>query len=150
MRAYEPVEFVSGLAANQLGEPVDLTLFGLVKADENERSIVLFSISSACEQWVPIPVSFITSIQHIRNVSCKDHQHPLVRIVLAEPKKEDASAVLFMRLFAQAKAAAAARRKAANGNPLRMTQGCEIIEFDDVPYACCPGDGGSWDCVIAI
>ena len=146
MRSYEPAEFVSLLASNKLDEPVDLTLFGLVKADENDRSVLLFSISFSCEQWMPIPVALISSIRHIRNVTCKDHQHPFVRIVFAEPKKEDASTVLFMRLFAQAKARArvvAPRMKtfSANRTQMMMQQPeCEILEFDDVPYLCCGGD----------
>lgn len=141
MRTYEPAEFVSLLASSQLDEPIDLALYGLVKADENDSSMLLFSISSSCKQWVPIPVSLISSIQHIRNVSCKDHQHPLVKIVLAEPKKDDVSAVLFMRLFAQAKAAAARMRTFGGSRArMRMQSGCEVLEFDDVPYLCCDGE----------
>src|SRR6476660_8264635 len=133
MRNYEPAEFASLLASNKLEEPVDLTLFGLVKADEKDKSVLLFSISSSCEQWMPIPVALISSIRHIRNVTCKDHQHPFVRIVFAEPKKDDASTVLFMRLFAQAKAKAAPARMRAfsKGRAQMQQQACEILEFDD-------------------
>ncbi|WP_040593190.1 hypothetical protein [Mesorhizobium metallidurans] len=139
MRTYEPSEFVSQLAANQLVEPMDLTLFGLVKADETDSSVLLFSSSFSCEQWVSIPVSLISSVAHIRNVKCKDHQHPLAKISLSEPNKEDASAVLFMQLFAQARATApAARMKTSNGG--RARQGCEVLTFDDVPYLCCDGE----------
>lgn len=150
MRNYEPAEFVSLLASNKLDEPVDLTLFGLVKVDEKDSSVLLFSTSSSCEQWMPIPVSLISSLRHIRNVTCKDHQHPLVRIVFAEPKKEDASTVLFMRLFAQAKARTAPTRMRAFSSGRAQMQRmqrepCEILEFDDVPYICCDGD-----CWIAL
>jgi len=141
MRNYEPAEFATLLASNKLEEPVDLTLFGLVKADEKDKSVLLFSISSSCEQWMPIPVSLISSIRHIRNVTCKDHQHPFVRIVFAEPKKEDASTVLFMRLYAQAKARAApARMRTLSKGRAQMQQACEVLEFDDVPYLCCDGE----------
>lgn len=141
MRTYEPNEFVSLLASSQLDEPIDLALYGLVKADENDSSMLLFSISSLREQWIPIPVSLISSIQHIRNVYWKDHQHPLVKLVLAEPKKEDVSAVLFMRLFAQTRAVAA-RMKTFSGSRarMRMQNECEVLEFDDVPYLCCGGE----------
>jgi hypothetical protein len=153
MRSYEPAEFASRLASNVLEEPVGLALHGLVKADENDSHVLLFSTSLSCETWIPIPVSLISSIRHIRNVRCKDHQHPLVRIDLAQPNKEDVSAVLFMRLFAQAKATAV--RIAFSGRRGFKTRAadCEILEFDDVPYACCPpgGDGsGPWDCTIAV
>jgi hypothetical protein len=149
MRTYEPAEFVSRLSSNQLDEPMDLTLYGLVKPDENDSSMLLYSNTSSCEQWISIPVSLISSIAHIRNVKCKDHQHPLARIALSEPNKEDTSAVLFMQLFAQSKAtAAASRMKASNGG--RARQGCEVLTFDDVPYVCCPGDAGSYDCWIML
>ena len=135
MRTYEPAEFVSMLASNELDEPMDLTLYGLVKANENESSALLFSISASCEQWIRIPVSLISSIQHLRNVSCKDHQHPLARIVLAEPDEGDVSAVLFMRLFTQAKAeAAAARMKASSRFRMQASGDCETFTFDGVPY----------------
>jgi hypothetical protein len=150
MRTFEPAEFVSLLASNQLVEPLNLTIFGLVKTDEHDRSVLLLSISPACERWIPIPLSLISSIRYIRNVTCKDHQHPFVRLEFAEPKKEDAAAALFMRLFAQSKTKAAARAKAAGAIRPFMTQGCEVLEFDDVPYVCCPGDGGPWDCQIML
>ncbi|WP_223217098.1 hypothetical protein [Rhizobium cauense] len=100
MRTYEPSEFISQLGANQLVEPLDLTLIGMVKVDENDSSVLSFSSSLWCEQWISIPVSLISSVSHIRNVKCKDHQHPLAKIVLAEPDKDNAQAVLFMQLFA--------------------------------------------------
>lgn len=153
MRSYEPTEFVSLLASSQLDEPADLTLFGLAKADEYDSSVLLFSFSSSCDKWIPIAVSSISSIRHVRNVTCKDHQHPLVRIELAEPDAEDVTAVLFMRLFAQVKAtAAAARMKTFTGRLARMQADCEVYTFDDVPYVCCPpaSGSGSWDCLIAV
>ncbi len=139
MRTYEPSEFVSQLTANKLVEPLDLTLYGLVKADENDSSVLWFSSSLSCEQWMSIPVSLISSVSHIRNVKCKDHHHPLAKIALAEPDREDASAVLFMQLFAQAKATGAANRIATSKKGLAR-QGCEVLTFDDVPYLCCDGE----------
>lgn len=138
MRTYEPSEFISQLAANELVEPLDLTLYGLVKVDEKDSSVLYFSSARSCEQWISIPVSLISSVSHIRNVKCKDHQHPLAKITLAEPDKDNAQAVLFMQLFAQAKASAPTRRMAKASAMTR--QGCEILEFDDVPYLCCDGE----------
>jgi hypothetical protein len=43
MRSYEPAEFVSVLASNQpLAAPMDLTVYGLVKADESDSSVLCF------------------------------------------------------------------------------------------------------------
>ncbi|MGE5290146.1 MAG: hypothetical protein ACM3ML_23765 [Micromonosporaceae bacterium] len=149
MRIYEPAEFLSQLASNQLEEPpLNLTIYGPVKADENDGSVLLFSMSASCDQWMRIPVSLISSIQHGGSVSCKDHRHPFVRVVLTEPSKEDVSAVLFMRLFAEEKAKAAAARTKA----LAESGDCDTFTFDDVPYACCPPPSGSgpWDCKILL
>lgn len=139
MRTYEPSEFISQLAANQLVEPVDLTLYGLVKVDENDSSVLCFSSSLSCEQWISIPVSLISSVAHVRNVKCKDHQHPLAKITLAEPNREDVSAVLFMQLFAQVRANAPATRTVTSSKN-RARQACEVLTFDDVPYLCCDGE----------
>src|SRR6476646_1108956 len=106
MRSYEPAEFASRLASNVLEEPVGLALHGLVKADENDSHVLLFSSSLSCDTWIPIPVSFTFSIRPTHHVRWKDHQHRLARIDLASPNTEDVSAVLFMWLFAQAKATA--------------------------------------------
>lgn len=149
MRIYEPSEFVSLLASNQLDEPpLNLAIYGPVKADENDRSALLFSISTSCDQWIRIPVALISSIQHGGSVSCKDHRHAFVRIVLSEANEEDVSATIFMRLFAEEKTKAAAARTSA----LAERGDCETFEFDDVPYACCPPASGSgpWDCKILL
>src|SRR5919206_1103255 len=111
MRIYEPGEFVALLASNQLDDPpLNLAIYGSVKADENDSQVLLFSISTACDQWIPIPLSQISSIQHGGSVSCKDHRHPFVRIMLTEANKEDLPAALFMRLFVEEKAKAVAAR----------------------------------------
>ena len=150
MRSYEPAEFVSIMASNQqLDEPMDLAIYGLVKPDESDSSVLLLSISTSCERWIPIPVSLISSVEHGGNVSCKDHEHPFVRIVLAEANKDDVSAVLFMRLFVQANArAAAARVKAASDR----SGGCETFTFNGKPMVCCPpaSGSGSWDCFTML
>ncbi|KQV83608.1 hypothetical protein [Rhizobium sp. Root1220] len=139
MRTYEPSEFISQLSTNQLVEPVDLTLFGLVKVDENDSSVLCFSSSLSCEQWISIPISLISSVAHVRNVKCKDHQHPLAKVTLAEPEKDDASARLFMQLFTQARANAPAKRM-AKSKAIMAREECEVLEFDDVPYLCCGGE----------
>jgi hypothetical protein len=77
MRSYEPAEFISLLASDQLDEPMNLTVYGPVKADENDSSALLLSTSPLCEQWLRIPISSIASIQHGGTMSCKDHRHPL-------------------------------------------------------------------------
>ena len=154
MPTYEPAEFVRLLALDQLGEPLGLTVYGPVKADEDDSSVLLLSISASCKQWMPVPLASIASIQHGGNVRCNDHEHPFAKVVLAEPGGEEASAVLFMRLFALANTnAAAARRKAVSEAGAPAPAGdCDTFTFDDVPYACCPPASGTgpWDCSILL
>lgn len=152
MRSYEPGEFVSLLASNRLEETAELSLHGLVKPDESDSSILLFSTSSSCETWIPIPLALIASVRHIRNLNCKDHQHPFVKIDLVQPAKNDALAFLLVQLLNQARNKAARVALAGKG-PLATRGDCEIFEFDDVPYLCCaPAGGGSgpWDCFIML
>ena len=83
MGMYEPAEFLSRLSTNNLANlsaPRDVSVVGLVKSDETTPSAVQFSHSLACREWVSIPIELIEEIDHLKTVSCKDHQHPLVRI----------------------------------------------------------------------
>jgi hypothetical protein len=54
MRSYEPAEFVSLLASDQLDEPMNLTVYGPVKADENDSS-ALFSRPRPMRAMAPHP-----------------------------------------------------------------------------------------------
>lgn len=139
MRTYESSEFARLLSANQLAQPMEPVVYGLVKVDENDSAVLLFSWTLSCENWVPIPVSLISSVVHIRNVKCKDHQHPLVKILLVEPDRKHASATLYMQLFVHAGATGMDRRTRAlrSGRP---REECEVLTFDDVPYICCNGE----------
>ena len=156
MRAYDPAEFASLLASNRLEQPVDLTIQGLVKGDPGDGSVLLFSLTPACGQWLPIPLAMITTVRHLRDARCRGHQHPFVAVTLAAPAKEEAAATVFMSLFAHARAlaAAAARGKTPDVKQPRMQHGCEVVTFDDVPYVCCPpaadAGTGSWDCFIMV
>ncbi len=153
MRSYEPSEFLARLAADDLDDPADLTLYGLVKPDAEDPPALLFGLSPSCEPWIRIPAAAISSVKHARNLTCGDHQHPFVRIVLQAPPQSDAAAFLFMRLFAQARtAAAAARVRAVGPDGPAAAADCETFTFDDVPYACCPPASGSgpWECLIAV
>jgi hypothetical protein len=40
--------------------------------------------------------------------------------------------------------------KAFSGSRVRMQAECEVFTFDDVPYVCCPSDGGSWECLTML
>jgi|GEM_PF-2841265 len=151
MRSYTAAEFVSRLTANTLIDQSAINLFGLVKQNDTDQSAILFSSSTACTEWLPIPVSMIESVQHLRNVVCKDHTHAFVRIVLVEPEQDDA-AFVFMKLLAQANAAEARARARAAAKHISTAQArteCIIFHGMEGYYICCPplgGGGSAWEC----
>ncbi len=150
MRSYEPAEFLSSLVSDRLGDPTDLSVHGLVKpSDDGDESALMFTTSLGCEKWIPIPVSSISSVRHIRNVTCKDHEHPLVRLALVEPAEGDGTGILFMRLFRFAQAATV---KAVRGGSAPAGGDCEVFTFDDEPFVCCPPASGSgpWECLTML
>jgi hypothetical protein len=147
MRDYAPAEFVSHLTADELPDPIALSVLGLVKLDGNDATNVLYTSSLSCNDWLPIPISMIDSIQHMRTIACKDHQHPLVKITFNKPEKGRTDVAVFMALLSRAKASAARAWTAAGAAQgqrrpqMRMDDACEIMEFDGMAYMCCCQNG---------
>lgn len=75
-------EFISRLRAGSVHPPV--TLIGIVKPSEGDSEQSLMFSSGGCEDWVEIPEKAISEIQTLGLSPCKDHQHPRVRIELAQ------------------------------------------------------------------
>jgi hypothetical protein len=82
----------------------------------------------------------------LRNIDCKDHQHPFVKITLKKPEENNAEAVAFMMLFAQAKSTISRLGTAAKVGELEVNptlsaqmepRDCEYVEFDGEVYICC-------------
>jgi hypothetical protein len=150
MRSYEPAEFISLLASDQLDEPMNLTVYGPVKADENDSSALLLRLRPM-RAMAPHPDFLIPSIQHGGTVSCK-----IIGILCqdraAEPSEEETTAYLHAALALNANAAAARTRTSGPGPAPADAGDCETLTFDDVPYACCPPASGSgpWDCSILL
>ena len=83
-------EFISRLRSGTVRPPVKL--IGIVKANEESEHSVMFS-SRGCEDWVEIPEKAIAEIETLGIVPCKDHQHPRVRIELAQSDDPTISAL---------------------------------------------------------
>jgi hypothetical protein len=120
MRTYDPKEFVARSRTNKLSNPLDLTISGLVKGGDDDTHI-LFTKSPACADWLPIPIDIIQSIQHFRDVACKDHQHPFVRITFKSVDEVRSDLAVFMTLLSRAQKEAAQAHLASS--PCRVVHG---------------------------
>jgi hypothetical protein len=135
MRTYDPREFVAQSKVNKLPEPAELAVAGLVKTGEDEAQI-LFSNSRACADWLPIPIDIIQSIQHLKNVECKD-QHPLVRIVFKRADGGRPELAFFMAMLLRAqKALVLARVKASRSSFMRSSD-CAVVGGEGGLQVCC-------------
>jgi hypothetical protein len=67
-------------------------LIGMVKA--SLKSGYISFAQTGCESWVDVPSSLIAEAQQIGHQSCKDHSHPLFRLVLSEPTDPEVKALI--------------------------------------------------------
>jgi hypothetical protein len=92
-------DFVKQLSADALKQPLEK--IGIVKKHDQDTSAILFSEGSACGRWTMIPVDIIEEVTVLGHVTCRDHEHPLVKIVFKEPPADDKVARAFADLLRQ-------------------------------------------------
>jgi hypothetical protein len=91
-------DFAKALAAGTLNDHI--LCEGMAKTNESDPHSILFTTGLDCgKSWFPIPVKMVEKVEFLRNVSCKDHQHPYVRIHLKSPT-DNPDAEVFSRLLA--------------------------------------------------
>jgi hypothetical protein len=73
-----------------------LEIVGMVKASE-EAGNVSFSPTD-CESWIDVPTDLIASAERVGDRPCRDHSHPVFRLVLKE--SDDPSAKLLAAVVA--------------------------------------------------
>jgi hypothetical protein len=98
-RTFTGSEFSEALAAGNLSEPI--TRVGMAKPDDDDRNIIQFADGTNCSDWTRIPVAMIEKVEFIRNVPCRDHEHPLVAIEL-KSSTGDGEATVFAELLRNA------------------------------------------------
>lgn len=74
---FSPQNFIVALKENTLKEVSFIE--GMAKADEKNPDSLLFT-AAGCEAWTSIPLSSIETIDYLKSVACKDHEHPYVVI----------------------------------------------------------------------
>lgn len=148
MRSYSSTDFLAKLSADSLDDPVDVAVLGLVRVDRSNASFLQFSSSSSCDRWLPVPTEVIESIDHLKTVSCKDHQHPLVKIKLKRPDATRQDALFFFNLIFHLQALLALTLKDARTRVYSGAAGkdfCFIWE-DPQGYMVCCFHGDNLDC----
>jgi hypothetical protein len=89
------------LVNDELSEP-GLELLGMVKASD-QKGHVSFT-ASGCDDWIDIPTKMIEQAERVGSSQCKDHSHPVFKLILKESKNSEAqilSALLAQRGAAQ-------------------------------------------------
>lgn len=160
MRSYSPAEFLSGLTRDELDDPNEVRIIGLARSDDADPSVIRFSYSLRCETWLSIPVALVESVDHLKTVPCKAHEHPLVRITFKAPAADRGDLGFFLGLVSEmqnriayttraaraVRAGRAVKRLAASpmaGAPCWVEEGpvgLEVCCYDDVnPDIACTG-----------
>jgi hypothetical protein len=94
---YIPADFLKAISSGKLQSSIRIQ--GMVKVEEKEKNILYFSPQSNCSRWIKIPLQLIENIEHIANITCKDHQHPFVAMTLKRPGEKDTDAKIYAELL---------------------------------------------------
>ena len=133
MRSYDPAEFLSKLASNELQTSREVALYGLVRANEGSSSTIAFSSSPSCDDWLTVPLDLVESIEHLTTMKCQDHEHPVGRLRFRrpDPGREDVTFLLDLiaRLQTSLSRAIDTARNVRGGSFSGddCTQDCQII-----------------------
>lgn len=112
-KSFTGPEFIAALAEGALKSPI--VRVGMAKQDETDANAILFSENRSCESWIKIPVEIIEKVEHIDNVPCRDHEHPLIRLYIKEPPSDTKEAGILADLLRGA--ASSRQATAAFGQP---------------------------------
>jgi hypothetical protein len=92
-------EFAKRLSTGQLKRSI--VKIGMAKKSDDSLDTILFAEGRMCDEWISIPVSMIEQVTFLGNVTCRDHQHPLVVIQFKEPDASNETARVFADLARQ-------------------------------------------------
>jgi hypothetical protein len=140
MRLYNPSDFVAKLARNELPDPTELAIVGLVKSEEMSPTVLYFSLSPACEKWLAIPTELIDSIEHLSTITCRDHKQPVVRIRFKQAEKDRQDLAFCMTLLAQLQSLLSRAPRTARTAAVRaggFAEPCYIVDTPEGLQVCC-------------
>ena len=140
-QSFEPKEFLGRLKRDEISRPI--VLYGMVQPAEDDDDYLLFAHGNVCKNWFRIPLSSIENISVLSFVPCDDHEHPLVALVLKQPKTEEGQ--LFASLV-QAPSGQAGnlrstpRRRRYDRAPFNFSQQRRLAQDSGVPHGPRAGD----------
>ena len=130
MQTHSPEEFLSRLSSGQLSQPIPLSVVGMVKAGDIAGSLEF--TTAGCEKWLSLPIGAVESLTHIRDVPCKEHQHPLAVVKFKPVSELSTDVAFFVGLSMQLQDAArrASSRATASGGRERshLASDCAIVQ----------------------
>lgn len=153
MPVLEPSEFWRVLKNNDFPTSKrKIAIGGMAKIDDADASVILLAPSLSCSGWSPIPLSIIESVETLRMVKCKDHNHPLVRIIL---KQNDISpeAVGLLSIIASLQSFISFSTKAhyRGFRALRdASDDCAIVSTEDDLLLCCMDANNELNCAPVL
>ncbi len=94
MATFGGEEFINMLSSNPNfllpSTPLTLTLTGMVKPLAiDPLGGLMFSPGTSCAVWVSIPSKMIDKVDHLGKVSCREHEHELVRLHFKIPTNDE-------------------------------------------------------------
>lgn len=89
----------------------DIQLVGIVKKSDKEGYINF--TQSGCGTWVDLPSKMIERAEFIENRTCKDHSHPVMKIILKHSDNPEYEILLSLLQMTT---------QSANSNTARMSQ----------------------------
>lgn len=101
----------------------DIQLVGMVKKSDKE-GYVSFT-QSGCGTWVDLPSTMIERAEFIENRTCKDHSHPVMKVVLKHSDNPEYEILLSLLQMTT---------NSSNSNTPRMSQPTNGNFPDGLPY----------------
>lgn len=113
--SFSAAEFIAKLREDHFAS-TPLTATGLVTISEDDDSALLFAYGTDCSNWIKVPVQMIDSVQFLRVIPCKDHNHPLVTLIFRSPQSSEAQTL-----------AALARLATITASNSQASRGAEVL-----------------------
>jgi hypothetical protein len=90
-------DLLAKLAADDPSGPV---FTGMIKSSDDNAEI-LFAKTGDCSQWIPLPVSQIEDVEHLRWVHCGEDKYRQVHVIMKAPQTKEAGVFADLATFHQ-------------------------------------------------
>lgn len=79
----------SDLLASVPTAKASLAFTGVVRAVDNDETVIAFSRGVTCSGWTNIPVDLVDGLDFVQSIQCQEGTYPLVRLRLKQPTTEE-------------------------------------------------------------